>query len=279
MHESDTGVHYSGIDWLMAHHQTKATYRRQMVEDLQLQPGDRVLDLASGPGLWTVLFADKVKPNGRAIGLDISTDSIEFAQNNIAQYPDYKDIIEYKQGSLEEIPYDDNSFDVTFCGNSLTYFKNNTQKRILQEQKRVTKPGGRVISKEFDDGTIIYSLISPELLSKVMAATARCVDRQSSENYFDHFVGRRVRQLFFNLAFQSVSTRLYPTPIFAPLSPENKTYLIDMAQSLSRAASPYLSESDLQEWNSYFDSTSAHYILDREDFYYYDISTITIGTV
>ena len=50
-----------GIKWLLDHHRAKEQERRQMVDDLNLKPGDIVLDLGCGPGLWTSLLAEKEK--------------------------------------------------------------------------------------------------------------------------------------------------------------------------------------------------------------------------
>lgn len=279
MHESDTGLILSGLDWLIAHHKAKEKHRRQMVEDLRLQPGDRLLDLASGPGLWTTLFAEQVKPNGKVVGVDISANSIEFARKALTEYPTYQDVVEYKQGSFDNIPYDDNCFDVVFCANCLNYSDSKQREQILQEQKRVTKPGGRVISKEFDEGATMYYPVPPELMLKVKAAMGKTVTNNLTGKYFDHFVGRQMRELFLSGGFQNVSTRFYPTPIFSPLTEKEKKYLFGFARWFSKAASPYLSEIDKKMWDSYFDPTSSEYILDREDFYFCEVAIFNVGIV
>ncbi len=50
------------IEWQVNHHLAKEPYRQQIVDDLHLQPGDFVLDLGCGPGLWSSMFAEKLKP-------------------------------------------------------------------------------------------------------------------------------------------------------------------------------------------------------------------------
>ena len=67
--QSKKGLELASLEWLLDHHRTKKQERRRMVANLNLKPGDAILDLGCGPGLWTPLFAEKVKPNGRLLGL------------------------------------------------------------------------------------------------------------------------------------------------------------------------------------------------------------------
>ena len=70
--QSTQGMEWISLEWLLDHHKTKEQERRRMVADLNLAPGDAILDLGCGPGLWAPLFAEKVKPNGRVVGVDVS---------------------------------------------------------------------------------------------------------------------------------------------------------------------------------------------------------------
>ena len=61
------------IQWQLDHHLAKKQHRQKIVDNLHLQPGDVVLDLGCGPGFWSSMLAEKVKPNGRVIGIDIDS--------------------------------------------------------------------------------------------------------------------------------------------------------------------------------------------------------------
>lgn len=65
---------------LLAHHKFKEAERRRIVEDLELEPGDGVLDLGCGIGLWSGWLAEKVAPGGWAVGVDVNLASIGIAR-------------------------------------------------------------------------------------------------------------------------------------------------------------------------------------------------------
>ena len=69
------------LNWLLDHHKTKEHERWRMVEDLYLKPGDKVLDLGCGPGLWVPMFAEKVAPDGKVVGADFDETLVEYAKN------------------------------------------------------------------------------------------------------------------------------------------------------------------------------------------------------
>ncbi len=277
--KNDFGTELSALKWLICHHKAKEQYRCQMVEDLKIKDGDRVLDSASGPGFWSLLFANKVKPSGKVVGLDLSEESIDFAKNQLQHYPDYREIVAYVQGNLSRLPYENRSFDLVFCGNVLSYIPPGHLLEAIAEQKRVVKKGGRLVFKDWDDGTILYHPLPPELRLRVIAATAKAIDNESQLDYTDNFMAPKVRGVLQQSGLQNVSTRLYPTPIVPPFSEETRYYLVEHTRWLTEKAAPFLSKEELQMWISYFDPKSSQYILDREDFYYYTVETINIGTV
>lgn len=57
-----------------------------MLEQLQAQPGDRVLDVGSGSGWTTALLAHIVSPHGQVLGLEIVSELVTFGQSNLDKY-------------------------------------------------------------------------------------------------------------------------------------------------------------------------------------------------
>ena len=247
-----------------------------MVANLNLKPGYAILDLGCGPGLWTPLFADKVKPNGRVIGVDFSPELIEYAVSILGVEP-LKGIIQFQLADVCAIPFEDNSFDTLLCGNCFSYLTNRLE--ILEEQKRVTKKGGRVVAKDFDGVIIIVHPIEPHLSLKVMAAAAQALKENPPNPPFDNIVGRKLHGMFLQAGFKDVSTVTYAIQKLSPLEPYAKRYITGDAEWYAQIGAPYLSEEDLQRWKAHFDPNAEEYILDLEEFYFCMVEMITVGTV
>ncbi|MHA1360755.1 MAG: methyltransferase domain-containing protein [Candidatus Helarchaeota archaeon] len=273
LHDEQT-MEFIDIGWLVDHHMTKLEERTAMIESLNFKPGDTVLDLGCGPGLWTPLLAEQIKPDGHVTGMDISKDLIEYATKNLEE--DLEDNIEYQTGDFHNIPFKDNTFDVTFFGNCFAYVTDH--KTVLDELKRVTKKGGRVIAKDFDGAIIIFHPIDPHLQLKVLAANAKGLQENPPDPPFDNYTGRKMNGLFREAGFKNISTKTYAIQKVAPLTPEAKRYITGNAEWYAKLAAPYMTKEEVQKWHSYFDTTSKSYILDLEEFYFCMLEIITIGT-
>jgi ubiquinone/menaquinone biosynthesis C-methylase UbiE len=274
--QGDTGLLLTELNWLLDHHRAKEYYRKQMINDLDLMSGDVVLDLGCGPGLWSSLIAQNVKPKGRVIGLDLSESLIGYAVEQLRHNP-LKEILEFQTGSFYSIPFPDHAFDAVFFGNCFAYVTDPI--KTLQEQKRVTKPGGRVIAKDFDGGVLLFHPMDPTLCCQLMAATAKGLKETPPSPPFDNFVGRKMHSLFQQVGYTIISTKLYPIQLTYPLSPSAKRYLTGNAKWYAEMARTHLSPEDFSHWNAHFDPSSDHYILDREDFWFCMLEVLTIATV
>ncbi len=275
-HLLEQGLELTSLKWLLDHHRTKEEERRRMVADLNLKPGDTILDLGCGPGLWTPLLAEKVKPNGRVIGIDFNPELIAYATDNLKKEP-LKDIIEFQLSDLHAIPFADNTFDAVFFGNCFAYVTNPFN--VLEEQKRVTKTGGRVVAKDWDGALLIFHPIDPQLSLRILAATTRALEENPPELPFDNLVGRKLNGIFLQAGFKDVSTVTYAVQKLSPLKPYAKRYITNNAEWYAKIGAPNLSEEDVHRWGAHFDPNSDEYILDLEEFYYCMVEMITVGTV
>jgi ubiquinone/menaquinone biosynthesis C-methylase UbiE len=105
----------------------------------ELRAGEVVLDLGSGGGIDVLLSAQRVGPEGKAYGLDMTDEMLNLAHKNAAEAG--VENVEFLKGEMENIPLPENSVDVVIsnCVINLSADK----PRVLAEAFRVLKPGGR----------------------------------------------------------------------------------------------------------------------------------------
>ncbi len=82
---------------------------RNTIERLRLQPGDRVLDVACGPGPATLRAAERVRPDGHVEGVDISEEMLTIARRHARERG--LDNVTFTRGDMDSLPYENESFD------------------------------------------------------------------------------------------------------------------------------------------------------------------------
>ncbi len=68
-----------------------------------LKPGEVVVDLGSGAGFDALLSAEKLGPQGRFIGVDMTSEMLEQARTN-AVNGGYARTVEFREGFIENLP-------------------------------------------------------------------------------------------------------------------------------------------------------------------------------
>jgi len=106
---------------------------KQLVE--KIPANGKVLEIAPGPGYFCMELARL--GNYKITGLDISKSFVEIARQNAAE-AGLK--IDFREGNASAMPFEDNTFDFTFCQAA---FKNFSEPvKAIGEMYRVLRPGG-----------------------------------------------------------------------------------------------------------------------------------------
>lgn len=104
----------------------------------QLKPGDRVLEVAPGPGYLAVALARL--GSYRITGLDVSRSFVRIARENAAR--DGVDV-SFRQGDAAALPFGADSFDFVVCRAAFKNFSDPVG--ALNEMHRVLRPGGTAL--------------------------------------------------------------------------------------------------------------------------------------
>jgi len=111
----------------------------RVIELLDPQPGERVLDVATGTGVAAFMAAECVGTDGEVVATDISEKMVE----QTADYARAQGITNMRTERMdaEELSFVDGSFDAAMSVLGLMYPAD--PQRAIEEMLRVLKPGGR----------------------------------------------------------------------------------------------------------------------------------------
>lgn len=148
--------------------------RRETLRALALQPGERVLDVGSGPGLLVAEIAQAVGRSGHVTGLDISDGMLALSRTRCAD-PAISERVSLVKADAVALPFPDASFDVAVSTQVYEYVAD--LKTALAELYRVLRVGGRALIIDTDWDSIVWNAGDRELMQRLLAAwTERFAD-------------------------------------------------------------------------------------------------------
>jgi arsenite methyltransferase len=115
--------------------------RRIVIATLDLNLGDDVLDIGSGPGFLACEMGDAVGPNGSVMGIDPSESMLSIARER--PLTDASAPVQFKPGSATALPFPDGAFDAVTSTQVYEYVDDIPA--ALAEAHRVLRPGGRLL--------------------------------------------------------------------------------------------------------------------------------------
>lgn len=162
--------------------------RRWAQDGLAVGPGERALDIGSGTGSEVLAFAERVGPDGAAVGVDPNPAMIAVAERRAAAAGL---AARFVSGTAYALPFPENSFDAVRC--ERVYQHLDDPAAATAEIARVLRPGGRVMLIDSDWHTAITHPADPELLAIVNTAMLSNTPNPAS--------GRRLRGLLVAAGF------------------------------------------------------------------------------
>lgn len=264
VHASECGLPLNAIEWLETHHRSKSPEREHMIRDLSLEPGSLVVDAGCGPGLWTPLLARAIGPQGRILGVDISSEALVTAQRR-SKGKWYARLVEYKQGLMEQLPLPVGSADVIFSANVSQYLSDPIA--TFAAMGRYLVPGGRIVIKDIDFGTMRFSNVDAGLQARVFQARERWEEVRVKYGYAfeDSWVGSKLAGYLRAAGYDDVQEKSYKILRAFPLSQDFRSYLQGIAEWFVCEDAPLLDDADLTSWLRCF-LADGWCVLDEQDF-------------
>lgn len=188
------GGEHIGFVQLLEERARAGTYResvRSLLDLMQIQPGERVLEVGCGSGALVRDLAVRTQGNNAIVAVDINEYLLNEARALARGLPE-AGAIDFRHGSAESLPFPDGSFDAAFA---ITVLEECNADTAISEMRRVLRPGGRaaVLTRSADLPVFWNLELPPEVLRKINAAMPQqvsdggCVDAGLYSIFGNHF--------------------------------------------------------------------------------------------
>lgn len=141
-----------------------------LLEAVGIEPGQAVLDLASGAGEPALSVARAVGPGGRVVATDMVPEMLAAARRRAgeerARGAENMARVDFEIADMEALPFPDAAFDRVTCRFGLMFCPH--PERALAEARRVLRPGGRA-------GFMVWGPRQDTTIFCVLAAAAKAV--------------------------------------------------------------------------------------------------------
>jgi arsenite methyltransferase len=160
---------------------------------LALQPGEKVLDIGSGPGFLADEMAAEVGPEGAVHGVDPSESMLAIARRRETS-------AQYALGDAVSLPFEDETFDAAIATQVYEYVPD--MPAALAEVRRVLRPGGRLLILDTDWDAIVWHSSDRDRMLRVL--------EKWNGHLADPYLPRRLPKLLRDARFELASTTVIP---------------------------------------------------------------------
>jgi arsenite methyltransferase len=207
--------------------------RAEVLALLAAHPGERVLDIGSGPGFLLASLADAVGPGGVVRGLDQSAAMNAIARDVVGA----QSWVGIDEGDALTLPYPDGAFDAAVSTQVYEYVAD--VPRAMAELRRVLRVGGRALILDTDWDSVVWHVADRERHRRVMTAW----EQHLVHAHLPCTLPGHLRRAGFRLTGRHVVLLFNPT--FQP-----NTYSALTMETIARfvAGRPGMTEADVNAW-------------------------------
>jgi precorrin-6B methylase 2 len=136
---------YAGIDWLERPERETEEHFVQLVDSLKLAPGMTVADIGAGSGVISLKMADRVKPGGMVLAVDIQEEMLSVLSKKLDQLRITN--VKPVRGTEKSPNLKPATVDLALMVD--VYHEFRFPYEMLREISKALKPGGRVVFVEY----------------------------------------------------------------------------------------------------------------------------------
>ena len=184
------------LRWVMREDQ----FKRHLIQQAQIKPGHRVLDLGCGTATLTILIK-RTHPLAEVVGLDGDPKVLAIARAKAA-----KAGVEIKldHGMAFQMPYPENTFDRVLSSLVLHHLTTENKQHTLREVVRILRPSGELHIVDFGKPHTVWA----RLISRTMLRFEQVADN----------IKGLIPTMFHQAGFDRVAETARHTTVFGTLS-------------------------------------------------------------
>ncbi len=251
----------------------RSSYILDAIACLQLAAGSRGLDAGCGIGLQTMLLADAVGADGHVTGLDISRDFLDYGRA-IALEAGYGERIDFREGNIYKLPYEDRVFDWIWSVDCAGYPAREPLE-LIKELARVVKPGGTVSLMVWSSQLLLpgYPLLEARLNATASGIAPFTMGTSPQKHYM------RALGWFQAAGLEGPRARTLIGEFQAPLEEDVRAALLALIEMRWPDVEQELAPEDRGLLQRLCDPASPHFILDVPGYYAFFTETLFYGRV
>jgi len=171
--------------------------RMEIVAASGVKPGMTVADIGAGTGLFTMLFADAVKPGGSVVAVDISPAFVDYIRETAKKRRVRNVTAILSDGTDTQLP--EASVDLAYLSDVYHHFEHPAE--TLASIRKALKPGGRMVVVDYQRipgvtpaARVAHVRVDKQTaIGEIEAAGFRLVEEKKKmmrDNYFLVFTGK-----------------------------------------------------------------------------------------
>lgn len=246
---------------------------QNIIQTISPPAGSKGLDAGCGIGLITLMLADAVGENGFVTGIDNVPEFIQYGVREAAKAGLSHRVTFHEGEILAKLPFGDNTLDWVWSMDCLGFLGETAS--VLEELKRVVKPGGRLFILAWTSQLILPGY--PALEARLNATNSSYIPVQEEKGMDDQFL--RLPFWFQKAGLQNIKGQTFAGDILAPLTEGEKTALQSLFEMLWGQPQPGGLPDDRKDYERLCSPGSPDYILNLSGYYGFFTCTLFQGTL